>query len=174
MPLFPAKASDLPAIADLVNSAYRGDSSRQGWATEADIIGGQRTDPESLRSDLEAQPDARLLMYRDTADGELLGCVWLEPYGEAAWYLGLLTVRPDLQDRRLGRTLLEAAEGAVRDLGGRTIRMTVVQLRETLIAWYERRGYRLTGETAPFPYGDLRFGEPLRDDLHFVVLAKTL
>jgi hypothetical protein len=52
--------------------------------------------------------------------------------------------------------------------------MTVIQVRDTLIAWYERRGYSLTGETKPFPYGDDRFGRPLRNDLHFVVLEKTL
>ena len=52
--------------------------------------------------------------------------------------------------------------------------MTVVHIRDTLIAWYERRGYALTGETRPFPHGDDRFGKPLRDDLSFVVMEKVL
>jgi ribosomal protein S18 acetylase RimI-like enzyme len=86
----------------------------------------------------------------------------------------MLTVRPDLQDRQLGRGLLEAAEAHAAARGARRVRITVVNIRDTLIAWYERRGYVLTGETEPFPYGDLRFGEPQRDDLAFVVLEKAL
>jgi ribosomal protein S18 acetylase RimI-like enzyme len=174
MPLYRAQAADLAAVAALVNSAYRGDSSRQGWTTEADYIGGQRTDVGSLRRDLAAKPDARLLLFRDEPDGELLGCVWLEPAGADTWYLGMLTIRPDLQDRRLGRTMLECAEAEARALGALRIRMTVVNVRDTLIAWYERRGYALTGETSPFPYDDQLFGEPFRDDLMFVVLEKAL
>lgn len=174
MPLSQAGPQDLPAIAALVNSAYRGDSSRQGWTTEADLLGGQRTDPEILAHDLAATPGARLLALRDDPAG-LLGSVWLEPTGEAGtWYLGMLTIRPDLQDRGLGRSLLQAAEAAAADLGAQRIRMTVISVRAELIAWYERRGYRPTGATQPFPYGDWRFGEPRREDLVFVVLEKAL
>jgi ribosomal protein S18 acetylase RimI-like enzyme len=175
MPLFRVGAADLPAVATLVNSAYRGASSRQGWTTEADFLGGQRTDPESLARDLANHPGARLLVLRDEADGPLLGSVWLQPVGDGAtWYLGMLTVRPDLQDGRLGRGLLEAAEAEVRSAGANRIRMTVISIREPLIAWYQRRGYALTGVRRPFPYGDPRFGEPLREDLAFVVLEKPL
>lgn len=174
MPLFAATAADLSDIAALVNSAYRGDSSRQGWTTEADYLGGQRTDADILARDLAATPTARLLTLRDEAGGPLLGCVWLEPAGEDAWYLGMLTVRPDLQDRQLGRTMLEAAEGHVREQGGRRIRMTVVNVRDSLIAWYGRRGYAPSGERRPFPYDDPKFGEPKRDDLEFIVLEKAL
>ena len=88
--------------------------------------------------------------------------------------LGLLTVRPDLQDRHLGRSLLAEAETFARGRGASRICMTVVNVRSALIAWYERRGYTLTGEIKPFPYEDERFGKPLRDDLHFVVLEKSL
>ena len=45
-------------------------------------------------------------------------------------------------------------------------------VRDTLIAWYERRGYHRTGETEPYPYGDNRFGTPLREDLEFAILEK--
>lgn len=175
MPLYPAGPQDLPAAAALVNSAYRGETSRQGWTTEADYIEGQRTDVASLTADLAANPGARLMLYRDGSGAELLGCVWLEPTGDAAvWYLGMLTVRPDLQDRQLGRTLLAAAEAEAARLGARRIRMTVVAIRDTLIAWYERRGYAHTGETRPWPYEDDRFGQPQRGDLSFVVLEKAL
>jgi GNAT superfamily N-acetyltransferase len=173
MALCPASDAEIPAVADLVNSAYRGQSARQGWTHEADYLGGQRTDAQTLRADLAGQPGARLLVWRDGAEGPL-GCVWLEPAEEAVWYLGLLTVRPDLQARRLGRTILEAAEALAVRQGVRRMRMTVVAIRHELIAWYERRGYARTGETRPFPYGDRRFGEPRRDDLSFVVLEKAL
>src|SRR5665213_3696623 len=109
MPLFPANPDELPAIAALVNSAYRGEAARQGWTHEADYLDGARTDAETLRRDLEAAPGAALFTWRDAPGEELLGCVWLEPAGEGAWYVGMLTVRPDLQDRRLGRAVLEAA-----------------------------------------------------------------
>jgi ribosomal protein S18 acetylase RimI-like enzyme len=161
-------------VAALVNSAYRGEVSRQGWTTEADYLEGQRTDPETLRADLAANPDAVALVFRDEARGPLLGTVWLEPAGEGAWYLGMLTVRPDIQARQLGRTVLAEAEAAAAARGAARIVLTVVNIRDTLIAWYERRGYRLTGETRPFPYDDPRFGVPLRDDLSFVVLEKVL
>jgi ribosomal protein S18 acetylase RimI-like enzyme len=174
MPLYRAEAADIAAVADLVNSAYRGETSRQGWSTEADYIAGQRTEEAALRADLAAEPRARLLLFREAPGRELLGCVWLEPAAGDAWYLGMLTIRPDLQDRKLGRTLLEGAEAEVAALGAKRVRMSVVSIRDTLIAWYERRGYARTGETAPFPYDDQRFGEPLRDDLMFVMLEKTL
>ena len=174
MPLYPATDDDLADIAAFVNAAYRGASSRLGWTTEADYLDGQRVDVATLRADLAAQPEAMLLALRDAIDGPLLGCVWLEPAEAGVWYLGMLTVRPDLQNRRLGRGLLTEAEGAVRSRGAQRVRMTVVNIRDALIAWYGRRGYALTGETRPFPYGDERFGLPRRSDLCFVVLEKQL
>jgi hypothetical protein len=100
--------------------------------------------------------------------------VWLEPEDEGIWYLGSLTIDPRQQNSGLGRKLLTAAEDWVRARGGREVRMTVINVRDTLIVWYVRCGYALTGETEPFPYGDDRFGIPKRDDLHFVVLRKHL
>jgi ribosomal protein S18 acetylase RimI-like enzyme len=173
MPLFPVSTAELPDIVRLVNAAYRGDGAKAGWTHEADYIAGQRIDLATLTEDLQTV-GARVLAWRDAPDGELLGCVWLEPAGEEAWYLGMLTVRPDQQDRGLGRLVLEAAERHAAERGARRIGMTVVGVRDSLIAWYRRRGYVLTGEREPFPYGDARFGEPLRDDLDFVLLEKTL
>jgi ribosomal protein S18 acetylase RimI-like enzyme len=172
MPLAPAVAAEHPEIAALVNSAYRGGGPERGWTTEADYIDGARTDADTLARDLAANPAARLLVWRDEPGAPILGCVWLEPMGGEAWYLGMLTVRPDLQDRQLGRTLLAAAEGVAAGEGARGVRMTVVNVRDTLIAWYQRRGYALTGELLPFPYDDPVFGAPRRPDLAFVVLQK--
>jgi GNAT superfamily N-acetyltransferase len=173
MPLFAAVPSDLEAVAALVNGAYRGYGGAQGWTHEGDYIDGVRTSGDALRAELAAQREGGLLLWRDSADVEALGCVWLEPAAADAWYLGLLSVRPELQDRRLGRAILQAAEAWAVERGARRIRLTVINIRDTLIAWYERRGYARTGETQPFPYGDDRFGKPARADLCFVVLEKS-
>jgi ribosomal protein S18 acetylase RimI-like enzyme len=172
----PAVATELPALVELVNSAYRGDSSRRGWTTEADLLGGQRTDVVTLGSQLKA---ATVLVAEEA--GRLIGCVLVESVagdqGDAVAeaYLGMLTVDPGIQTQGIGSLLLSAAEDFARDsLGARAMRMTVIVQREALIAWYERRGYARTGETEPFPYGDARFGLPKRDDLHFIVLRKPL
>jgi ribosomal protein S18 acetylase RimI-like enzyme len=169
-----AVEADYAAIIDLANAAFRGTGVLASWNSEADFIEGQRLSESLLREDLAAKPDAQLLTYRDDPNGALLGTVWLEPKEDDVWYLSLLTVRPDLQNRQVGRTLLAAAEDYTKKRGARRIRLSVVNVRKTLIAWYERRGYLSTGETQPFPYGDERFGRPLRDDLRFVLLEKDV
>jgi GNAT superfamily N-acetyltransferase len=174
MLLRPAVESDYATIVDLANEAYRGIGPVQSWNIETGIIEGQRLTESLLREDLAAKPEAHLLIHQDEPNGMLLGTVWLEPKTDGVWYLGLLTVRPDLQKQQLGRALLAAAESFAKENGACRIRMAVVNLREPLIAWYQRRGYLLTGETQPFPYGDERFGRPLRNDLHFVVLEKDI
>jgi GNAT superfamily N-acetyltransferase len=174
MLLHRAVEADYAPIVDLANMAFRGTGVLASWNSEADFIEGQRLTESLLREDLAAKPDAQLLIYRDDPKGALLGTVWLEPKQDDVWYLSLLTVRPDLQNRQVGRTLLAAAEDYTKQRGARRIRLSVVNVRKTLIAWYERRGYLLTGETQPFPYGDERFGRPLRDDLCFVLLEKDV
>jgi ribosomal protein S18 acetylase RimI-like enzyme len=173
MLLSPAVEADYAAIIDLANLAYRGTGPTASWNIE-NFIEGQRLNESLLREDLAAKPHAHLLTCRDDPDGPLLGTVLLEPQANGVWYLGLLTIRPDLQKRQLGRTLLAAAEDFARQRGANRIQMTVVNVRDILIAWYERRGYTVTEETRPFPYGDDRFGRPLRDDLYFAVLEKDL
>ncbi len=171
--LRPARAAEAVPLAALVNSAYRGDSSRAGWTTEADLLGGQRTDPLALSEFIKrgALRDDRAMLMHEVA-GEPLACVQLERHDGHA-YLGMLTIQPAMQGTGLGRSLLAAAEAFIRDHWRLPrVVMTVIEQRVELIAWYERRGYRRTGETAPFPYGDPRFGEPKRADLRFVVLDK--
>jgi ribosomal protein S18 acetylase RimI-like enzyme len=168
-----ATEADVPAIAALMNLAFRGGGSDAGWTSEADHFQGNRTSEALLREDFAANAEAAMLLWR-SPDGVPRGCVWLEPEDEGIWYLGSLTIDPSQQNSGLGRKLLTAAEDWVRARGGREVRMTVINVRDTLIAWYVRCGYALTGETEPFPYGDDRFGIPKRDDLHFVVLRKRL
>jgi predicted N-acetyltransferase YhbS len=170
--LKPATEADLPDIVALTNWAYRGTGAQSSWTVES-YLEGERTTVAALRADMAAAPGAHLLVWRD-AGGELLGHVWLERVEDGVWYLGLLSVRPGRQDQKLGRTLLTAAEDFAKDRGAGRVRLTVINVRDTLIAWYQRRGYALTEETRPFPYGDDRFGKPQRDDLSFVVMERAL
>lgn len=170
-----ARPSDARALVALVNSAYRGDSSRAGWTTEADLLGGQRTDENALIEFItrgETAGDRAMLVHE--REGRLIACVQLERRKQVA-YLGMLTIMPTLQSSGLGKALLSAAENFVlRTWNATLVTMTVIEQRPELIAWYERRGYSQTGETAAFPYGDARFGEPKRPDLRFVVLSQSL
>jgi ribosomal protein S18 acetylase RimI-like enzyme len=166
-----ATPADVGAIVPLVESAYRGDVSRKGWTTEADLLDGQRTDPAGV-AELIAKPASCMLLAE--RDGALLACANLEKRGDAG-YFGMFSVRPDLQGAGIGRaTLAEAERIAREDWQCREMQMTVISVRDELIAWYERRGYRRTGIHSPFPYGDARFGLPKRDDLRFELLVKPL
>ena len=165
---------DIPGIVSLMNRAYRGTTTSRSWNSEAAYISGDRTTESLLRADLLASPGASFLKWVDPANGGPTGCVWLDPMADGTWYLGSLATDPDQQNAGLGKALLAAAEQWVRERGGIRIRMTVVNVRDTLIAWYVRRGYKKTAETEPFPYWDDRFGTPLRHDLSFVVLERTL
>lgn len=169
----PVRPGELTQIVDLMNRAFRSIGPEASWNTEAGIIEGDRTSLEYLENDLSAHPEAFLLAARTQPESPIWGCVWLQPRSTQVWYLGSLAVDPRLQKSGVGRQLLEAAENWAAERGAEKIRMTVVNVRQTLIAWYERRGYQNTGETLPFPYGDNRFGT-LRDDLSFVVLEKSL
>jgi ribosomal protein S18 acetylase RimI-like enzyme len=166
-----ATAADVPALVALVNSAYRGDSSRAGWTTEADLIGGIRIDDERLIAAIEAEGNVILVHEADT---EIVACAHLQDRSGGA-YIGMLTTRPTLQRAGIGRRMLDAAEAWVREQWRATyMEMTVLVQRTDLIPWYERRGYSKTGEIKPFPYGDERWGLPVRDDLAFYVMRKEL
>ncbi|MCP9993658.1 GNAT family N-acetyltransferase [Streptomyces albogriseolus] len=166
-----ATDADVDALVELIESAYRGESSRAGWTTEADILQGQRTDPEGVLEVVKA-PDSRLLTVE--REGRIVACCQLEHRGDHA-YFGMFAVSPALQGAGLGRAVIAEAERQARESWGVTeMHMTVITVREDLIAWYERRGYRRTGRTTPFPYGDERFGIPQRDDLAFELLVKEL
>lgn len=169
-----AVESDFAAIIDLVNAAYRGTGAVESWNIESGIIEGTRLTESLLREDLAAKPHAHFLVHREPESRAIIGTVWLEPVEKDTWYLGLFTVHPALQKQHLGRALLSAAEDFAKVHGARSIRMGVLNVRDALIAWYLRRGYSLTGKTEPYPYGDNRFGTPLRKDLEFTLLEKML
>lgn len=166
-----AAAADVPAVVALVESAYRGESGLRGWTTETHLLDGQRTDAQNV-SELIEKPDSRVLLME--RDGALVACCHIERQGDVG-YFGMFAVNPELQAAGLGRTLLAEAERVARETWQvAAMRMTVIEQRAELIAWYERRGYRRTGETGAFPYGQPRFGIPRRDDLRFIYLSKPL
>jgi len=166
-----ASLDDAPDVVALVESAYRGDSSRVGWTTEADILGGQRTDLDEVTSIIH-DPTARLILAN--CNSQLTGCVLVRDE-KASAYIGMLAIRPEHQAHGLGRKLLEQAEQCARSTWAAAMaRMTVIVQREELIQYYERRGYCRTEHREPFPYGDPRFGLPKRPDLEFIVLEKPL
>lgn len=162
-------ATDINELVLLVNSAYRGDSSKKGWTTEAELLEGLRTDPHTLLEQIN-QPGNTILKAVNS-NQELIACVSLEEKGNKL-YLGMLTVKPTIQATGIGKQMLQAAESFAisRDLF--CIEMTVISVRSELIAFYERRGYHLTGEKRDFPT-DPKFGIKKRD-LEFIVLEKNL
>ena len=172
----PATHADTDAVIALVESAYRGDASRAGWTTEADFLDGRRTGEDDIAACIDRERSLILLGERD---GELLACahvaVELADDGVEAGYFGMFSVRPMLQGGGVGKAMLAEAERIARDEWQLpAMRMTVIDIRDELIAFYQRRGYHRTGILKPFPYGDERFGIPRRDDLRFEVLEKRL
>ena len=165
-----ADHNDIPHLVALVNSAYRGDGSKEGWTTESHLLKGPARTDEAAVSELILGPGAVMLKYVDE-DNVIQGCVYLQKRG-ARLYLGMLSVSPLIQAKGIGKKLLAAAIEFAREQGCRSIYMTVISIRHELIAWYERHGYKPTGATEPFPY-DPRFGEPMIP-LEMVVLEKTL
>ncbi len=156
-----------------MRSAYRGEESRQGGTSEADLVEGDRIDEEGVLA-LIAGARSRLIVLDDEGGG-LLGCCQLEDRGEGHTYLGTLAVRPRQQGGGVGRRLVaEAERRAVEAFGATAMEMTVVEQQLALRAWYGRLGFAPTGEMRPFPYDDPNNAVPLRDALAFVVLRKDL
>ena len=165
----PLHPDDITDLNKLVNSAYRGETSKKGWTTEADLLDGLRTDEQSLTNLIE-HPGSIILKAVDKED-RLVGCVYLQQQ-QHQLYLGMLTVSPDIQAKGIGKQLLLAAEAYAKEKNCDTVMMTVIDIRHELIDWYKRQGYESTGETKPFP-SDPAFGIP-KQPLQFMVLQKKL
>lgn len=168
----PATAADIPALHALIESAYRGEASRAGWTTEADLLDGQRTDPDDLAEIIADPAQVMLTAWRD---GDLVGCVRIQNQGQETGYFGMLSVSPTLQGKGLGRLLVATAEiELAARFGSRHVLISVFPQRDTLIGWYKRLGYHDTGETLPFDYNNRRLGVPSRDGLYFMVLRRPI
>jgi ribosomal protein S18 acetylase RimI-like enzyme len=169
----PAISTDIDELVLFVNGAYRGKRAELGWASEDKLVSGQRIDAEMLAEMLSAGDT--ILLMRDQTSGPLAGCVSIKPTDDpSSWHLSMLAIDPQRQAEGLGRTLLSEAENRIKAQGTTTVKISVIWVRQTLLEWYERRGYQRTGQTEPFPYGNERIGVPLRDDLYFVELEKSL
>ncbi len=170
MPILHATADDIPALEELLNNAYRGENSKKGWTTEADLLEGDlRTDAATLR-DLMQAPGAIFLKYVNW-ENRLEGCVFLQK-NENRLYLGMLSVSPLIQAKGIGKELMTEAENFARSKGCSSIFMKVISVRHELVGWYERKGYYATGDTEPFP-GNNRFGIPTQP-LEFIIMGKKV
>lgn len=168
-----ADDNDVEEIVELVNSAYRGESSKKGWTTEADLLGGQRVDPENIIADLTKDNSVILIAQDEDDNDKIIGCVHLEKHLNKC-YMGMLTVDPTLQNKGIGKMLIEEGEAFAHFWDCEKIYMTVISARTELITWYEKLGFKNTGEKRPFHYGNERFGIPKVDNLEFVVIEKKL
>ena len=160
-------------ISDLVNSAYRGDSSKVGWTTEADLLGGQRTDEESIKNIILAE-DNSIELAIDSENAQILGLVHLKRESHETLYFGMLTVLPEAQSRGLGKLLIEHIENCARKNKLKNIRISVINYRTELIAYYERRGFKATGLFEPFPADNPLFGIPKVKDIKLLEFIKIL
>lgn len=164
-----ATVEDITPLNKLINSAYRGESSKKGWTTEANILEGCRTTEEELA---ETMGDTKNTILKFTENDRIIGCVLLIEK-ERQLYLGMLTVSPELQNSGVGKKLLQQAEIHASVLGLPKIVMTVISVREELIAWYKRNGYVETGAREPFPASDVHI--PITEQpLEFMVLEKKV
>ncbi|KAK1660070.1 acetyltransferase [Colletotrichum godetiae] len=180
----PATLSDVPILLPLIRSAYRGELSRQGWTTEADLVADQRIDERGLSAKIN-EPEGAVLIVNDntihpssdekpTAPLACCEIVRSKQNPDVA-YFGLFAVSPERQAGGVGRKVLGYAEEfARREWGVTRMEMCVLWMRGELIAWYKRRGYKKTGERREFPYAEMVGGGALRDDLWFEVLEKEL
>ena len=168
--LRPATDADAPALTELVNSAYRGEYSKKGWTTEADLLDGTRTDEKGLEEIISA-PDSFIYKYVDS-NGKIIGCVRVKK-NDNKLYLGMLTVSPELQGKGIGKKLIQFVESEATNLRCAVVYMTVISVRNELIKWYEKYGYVRTGEKLPFHNDDPRFGIP-KMPLEFIFLEKTV
>jgi len=165
-----AIAEDIAALTRLLNGAYRGESSRLGWTTEADLIAGDtRTNEQGVQQVIE-QEGSVMLKYCNEAQ-EIIGCVNLQQRDQRL-YLGMFSVLPQLQGAGVGKQLLLAAEEHAKLQACNAIYMWVIAARVELISWYQRHGYQDTGERIPFAEDGIS-GIHLQK-LAFMVLEKRL
>ncbi|ANN67589.1 GNAT family N-acetyltransferase [Bordetella bronchialis] len=165
-------ANEVDSLVELVNDAYRSAASG-GWTTEAGLIEGPRIDRSALAKMIQ-EGRTTILVTRDPDSHRIQGCVAVRPMDDEEWYLSMLAVSPAFQADGIGKSIMAGAEAFVGERGAASVKISVIDVRDSLIAWYERRGYERTGEIERFPYDDPSVGVPLRDDLTLITLRKVL
>lgn len=165
----PAEVADSASIAELVNAAYRGETSRQGWTTEADLLEGLRTTATEVQR-LIGTPDTLILI--GVRHDEIMASVCLE-HDAGAVHIGMFTVHPALQGMGVGKQLLTYAESISQQRWKvRKFLMHVISVRQELIDFYVRRGYRRTGTMRPFPVNPAMW-QPRMTGLQLELLEKS-
>ncbi len=164
-----ATVEDVSTLNKLINSAYRGESSKKGWTTEADLLEGGRTTEKELTEIIE---DKKKTILKFTKNNYIIGCVLLIEKKNQL-YLGMLTVSPELQNSGIGKKLLQQSEIYALELGLSKISMTVISVREELISWYKRHGYADTGVRKPFPVSEV-YSQTTDEPLEFMLLEKRI
>lgn len=161
--------ADVPRLALLIERAYRGPEAAKGWTNESELLTGPRSSPAEIEG-LIRDEDARFVTaFRGD---KLVGCALIKNEGDGA-YFGMFAIDPEVQGGGLGKAMMTRCEEAAAELwGAKSMRLTVISLRARLIEWYERRGYKRTGEHEAFPF-DTATGA-LRTDFNLTVLRKTL
>lgn len=170
MPVSKAAIEDVDELVKLINSAYRGEASKKGWTTEADLLKGELRTDATILAEIIARPQAAILKYTND-EGTITGSVFLEKQ-ERGLYLGMLSVSPLQQAAGVGKQLMKAAELYAKENNCSSIFMNVISVRHELIAWYKRLGYYETGETKPVVV-DARFGVPTQS-LVFAIMEKKM
>lgn len=170
MPIELATIQDIPDLVALLNSAYRGEVSKKGWTTEADLLEGEKRTDEATLYKLIHSPGAIFLKYIDE-NSRVEGCVFLQKK-ENKLYLGMLSVDPHIQAKGIGKQMMNAAYDYAKEQNCRVLFIKVISIRHELVAWYERLGFKKTGETEPFP-SDNRFGIPTQP-LEFIIMEKSI
>lgn len=167
-----ATINDTESVVKFINRAYRGESSYQGWTTEAAILDGQRTDANEIHELIKKQDSKLILFFSD--QHELQGSVHVQKESITTLYFGMLVVKPELQGTGLGKIILNHIDSVAKNLKVEKVRISVINVRTELIAYYERRGFKRTDRVEPFPYGDPRFGIPKVSGLYFLTFEKTI
>lgn len=171
---YKAELSDAQAIAQLINSAYRGENSRKGWTTEADILDGLRTTTEDVANMIK-RTDAFMLM--GVLNDEIVATIACERQKVAdalTAHFGMIAVKPTLQNKGYGKDLITAAEVMTkREWRVAGFHMSVISIREDVIHFYERLGYERTTEFMEFPVNP-EIWQPKVDGLVLQYLVKLV
>ena len=166
-----ATTDDIKELNKLVNSAYRGEESKKGWTTEAEILDGIRIDEQALEILLTR---AGTTIFKSTDNsGKILGTVCLEVKSHGL-YLGMFAVSPVSQGLGIGKSLLTAAERFAFDNNCDRIIISVISTRIELINWYKRHGYVATGGAIAFEEIEGRFGDPKVSFICLIEMEKVL